>query len=1292
MTKIKNTKKGMAKKTLSISLAVAMLATSNVPVWAAEFTDGTDAAFTSEVEAPVEVVDEAPVVEEEAVPMSSVVTDGDIKAELTVSASSLVWGTQATVDGTILNGSSKLNKWNFAWKDADGIAVSHNENVNTVASMNLTTNKDMAGKTLSLWIYRDDAEAKFNINTGITVTVEKKSIGSATTTTRFTYNGFAQDLTGASFSVKDVDGVSLNATEYTVKSSTSATNAGDKVVATITATEDSAYIGTKNVEVTIGQKAFQSGDIVVSVADDLEYQYTGEEITIPADKVTLKESQSEDNGVDGKLNGADLSGAITEIKTTNSNATDSTVTVTVDTTKLKNFKNPTSSFITKEKVAIAKRDLANNCTITAKGNIPRGTAVKAVELHEYLKFMDGDNELKIQNNDYTVSAKNENGTTVTTLNESGDYTLTINGNNKNTKNSQTISVHVADSVITKVTGTKFNNYEKDYTGATIEPGKDEIGSLTITYVDTDKNTKTKTVQSSEWEITGYTNNTEASLYSGTVSNTNIKKSASVEIQFVDGIFVGQKCSLPFEILPLTVTENDITVPKTVTYNEKLTEAKEYALPVGVVAKSKDGKTVKTLSAEDFTVEYKYEDGNDVENNNTGKNELHDVIRASVKITNTNYIMGTRDGKTFTQKAAKATEITAKSLTDAMITVNPKSYVYTGGTIKPEFSVMDGFYVLYEGDDYKVKGLTEAVNVGTGKITIEGINDSYSGTASATFEITPADTKSVKVEIEDQQYTGKRLYPQYNSKNFKVTLNGNDVSNQFEVTGYGENIAVGKGTVKLSPVAGNKNFTGNDIVAEFNIVSEKVEGKLHVYDENGIEFTPSADNAFTFDGTAKTFEKVLLKDLKKTDKSETKATADDFEIKYVDNVAGQYDAREQKNFGYVYAVAKEGTGFAGEDKIVTSDGTVIKGVVAKVKFYIDAVEFVKQNVTVKNGTYAGGLPVKPEILIQIGGHTLVEGTDYTVKFNGNTTGNNFTEVTNSKPFGIEITGKGGYSTSKIGFNDNLKWGIDKKDLKDCDITVEDGVVSVKNGAIPVANTEFNSKNNGDGTYTITADKNSKNYTGSKTVDATGKAEGEKPDAPVIEKVNVVGNKATVVLSGESEGAIGYDYVISTDKNCITSKNYNAVNKNKLTTTTDFTYVEQDVYYAYCHSWKRGENGEKIFSDWSNPYPFVITAMTPSQPKITSVKVKGSTVTVTYTKTSDTDGYDVVLGKKMATVAGEKRPVEYDKLVKKNQKSTTVTFKNVPDGTYYVGLHSYNRRTDDGKKVFSPWSQAKKITVR
>ena len=51
-----------------------------------------------------------------------------------------------------------------------------------------------------------------------------------------------------------------------------------------------------------------------------------------------------------------------------------------------------------------------------------------------------------------------------------------------------------------------------------------------------------------------------------------------------------------------------------------------------------------------------------------------------------------------------------------------------------------------------------------------------------------------------------------------------------------------------------------------------------------------------------------------------------------------------------------------------------------------------------------------------------------------------------------------------------------------------------------------------------------YIGSKTVKADGKAEDERPAAPMISSVKVVGNKATAILSGDSEGAAGYDYVI------------------------------------------------------------------------------------------------------------------------------------------------------------------------
>ena len=86
--------------------------------------------------------------------------------------------------------------------------------------------------------------------------------------------------------------------------------------------------------------------------------------------------------------------------------------------------------------------------------------------------------------------------------------------------------------------------------------------------------------------------------------------------------------------------------------------------------------------------------------------------------------------------------------------------------------------------------------------------------------------------------------------------------------------------------------------------------------------------------------------------------------------------------------------------------------------------------------------------------------------------------------------------------------------------------------------------------------------------------------MISSVKVTGNKATVILSGDSEGAAGYDYVISTDRDCITNKDYDSINKNQVQTSTTFKYVQQGTYYAYCHAWKRDENGKKVFSPWSN----------------------------------------------------------------------------------------------------------------
>ena len=198
--------------------------------------------------------------------------------------------------------------------------------------------------------------------------------------------------------------------------------------------------------------------------------------------------------------------------------------------------------------------------------------------------------------------------------------------------------------------------------------------------------------------------------------------------------------------------------------------------------------------------------------------------------------------------------------------------------------------------------------------------------------------------------------------------------------------------------------------------------------------------------------------------------------------------------------------------------------------------------------------------------------------------------------------------------------------------------------------------------------------------------------MISEVRVSGNTVTPVLSGDVDGAVGYDYVIATEEDYENGRV--DISKNVLKTNTNFYYVQEGTYYAYCHAWKRDENGKKVFGAWSNLKKFEVTATTPSTPKITNVKVSGSTVTVTYTKSKDATGYDVVLGSSVKSVNGEKRPVDYGTLVKKNVKGSTVTvtFKNVKKGTYYAGLHSFNRTSENGSKVFSKWSNTKTVTVK
>ena len=201
--------------------------------------------------------------------------------------------------------------------------------------------------------------------------------------------------------------------------------------------------------------------------------------------------------------------------------------------------------------------------------------------------------------------------------------------------------------------------------------------------------------------------------------------------------------------------------------------------------------------------------------------------------------------------------------------------------------------------------------------------------------------------------------------------------------------------------------------------------------------------------------------------------------------------------------------------------------------------------------------------------------------------------------------------------------------------------------------------------------------------------------VVKDVQVRGNVVTVILAGKTKNASGYDYVISKSKNPNVRDARVDVIKNQIRTKTEFKYVPQGTYYAYCHAWVRDKNGKKVFGKWSNVYKFSVSAITPDTPQILSVKTRGTSITVTYRESADSTGYDVVLGKKSKKEHNGIRPYSYGKYKKLNIKTGVckVTFEKIPKGTYYVGIHSWNRTApENNRKVFSKWSKLRKVTTK
>ena len=202
---------------------------------------------------------------------------------------------------------------------------------------------------------------------------------------------------------------------------------------------------------------------------------------------------------------------------------------------------------------------------------------------------------------------------------------------------------------------------------------------------------------------------------------------------------------------------------------------------------------------------------------------------------------------------------------------------------------------------------------------------------------------------------------------------------------------------------------------------------------------------------------------------------------------------------------------------------------------------------------------------------------------------------------------------------------------------------------------------------------------------------RPANTEISSHSIDRNKLTVKLAKGCAGAQGYDFVISRKSDMLQTGKFSKTISSTGKPQASFRYLAKGTWYVAARSWVLDAQGNKVYGSWTKVKKIKITVITPQQPKIRDITVKGNTVTVTYTKCKNATGYEILLGTKYKTSAGEKYPVK--KYVKRTEgkNTVTVTFTNVKKGTWYVTVRSWNRTSKNKSRVYSPYSTMKKFAV-
>ena len=894
MTKIKNTKKGMAKKTLSMSLVVAMLATSNVPVWAAEFSDGSDVAV--ETEAPVaedttdafsDDIAEAPVVDD---------TDTVAQVATATEAPTLElanWKGSLTVKNDIKDGDTVVTGFNYKVRingyEVVDTATGEAHYDGTYAGSNISNLTDLnsalknakfapsdAGKTVSVEITKGDFKMTIPGIKIETVNIEDVAKLDITSADKPVYTGkqtaFADaEITNTNkFKIKEKNGTNtysgLDSSNFTYTyEGDDLVNVSDKDIYVVANVNADGYTGKIKAPFRIQKRPLVAGELELKLnKNTISYAELG---TIPSDFVTVKDTETGEtlptsvytlSATNNKLSSVETGSNEDNLRVTINNGTlskdkiisnnySANFNVTKDTTdKVKVVANNMSDF--KIVVDGIGKDDATSTTPGVKDNAVRNA------IHFYIGETEVTNKVK---GILTYKA-------ATLADGASTLSVEITGDNKNVLGNTTVSLPVTtnklvDSKLTfEIGSTKYaKTTSGEGTSATTAFGSslgDEkyTGEAVTKAIKNVKSDGTNLVADKDYKI----------VYENDNINTNAVSGKAVKVSIV-GIndWSGSIVIGTYNITPAEIDTTDIKVPKKVLYDGNLQTAADYMTGKVTV------KATTSVNGEEKKIDVPadaYQLTCTADKLAVGGVITTKIAKANIK--NKNF---TTKNNATDVTASDQTTITNKDLSDENVKLEViGSYTYTGEKIVPTVKVSVDGVELAKDIDYKIKSCTNNENAGEATVTVEGTGD-YSGTQTAKFTINKANLSDLKVEAKKGHeasftYTGTQVKP--TTSDFKITLNGVELkASDFAIT-YPTtskvNVNVGDATVALAPVKDNKNFTGDKKEVTFKILPKEIDtskfaGTFYAFDENGnkIDFDTTDQYIFAYDGTEKTFKDI-----------------------------------------------------------------------------------------------------------------------------------------------------------------------------------------------------------------------------------------------------------------------------------------------------------------------------------------------------------------------------------------------------------------------------------------------------